>query len=248
MKRSPVDARTRCRAAVSSNARMSTGERPTARVCYATGNAGKFAEASHVFKRVENVALVDVILSRVDVDTVEIQGTMEEITARKCEEAAQTLLSCDDSDHGHLRETLDADFGAGNDGDFLLVEDVSLGIDALNGFPGPYCKPMLEAIAPEGLWDLMSRYDDRRATVTCTLGVMDLKCGGAPKIFSGTISGTMVPPRGDVKHGKASWNSVFQPDGFSKTFGELQFEEQAQISHRRIALEKFIAANFSPVA
>ena len=188
MKRSPVDARTRCRAVVSSNARMSTGERPTARVCYATGNAGKFAEASHVFKRVENVALVDVILSRVDVDTVEIQGTMEEITARKCEEAAKMLLSCDDSDHGHLRETLDADFGAGNGGDFLLVEDVSLGIDALNGFPGPYCKPMLEAIAPEGLWDLMSRYDDRRATVTCTLGVMDLKCGGAPKIFSGTIS------------------------------------------------------------
>ena len=178
MKRSPVDARTRCRAVVSSNARMSTGERPTARVCYATGNAGKFAEASHVFKRVENVALVDVILSRVDVDTVEIQGTMEEITARKCEEAAKMLLSCDDSDHGHLRETLDADFGAGNGGDFLLVEDVSLGIDALNGFPGPYCKPMLEAIAPEGLWDLMSRYDDRRATVTCTLGVMDLKCGG----------------------------------------------------------------------
>ena len=89
MKRSPVDARTRCRAVVSSNARMSTGERPTARVCYATGNAGKFAEASHVFKRVENVALVDVILSRVDVDTVEIQGTMEEITARKCEEAAK---------------------------------------------------------------------------------------------------------------------------------------------------------------
>ena len=146
MKRSPVDARTRCRAVVSSNARMSTGERPTARVCYATGNAGKFAEASHVFKRVENVALVDVILSRVDVDTVEIQGTMEEITARKCEEAAKMLLSCDDSDHGHLRETLDADFGAGNGGDFLLVEDVSLGIDALNGFPGPYCKPMLEAI------------------------------------------------------------------------------------------------------
>lgn len=244
MKRSPGDARTRRRAAFSSNAQMSTRERPTVRVCYATGNAGKFAEASHVFKRAENVALVDVILSQVDVDTVEIQGTMEEITARKCEEATKILFSRDDPDHKRLQQALDADFGAGNGGDFLLVEDVSLGIDALNGFPGPYCKPMLEAIAPEGLWDLMSRYDNRRATVTCTLGVMDLKRGGAPKIFSGTISGTMVPPRGDVKHGKASWNSVFQPDGFSKTFGELQFEEQAQISHRRIALEKFIAANF----
>ena len=42
---------------------------------------------------------------------------------------------------------------------------------------------MLEAIAPEGLWDLMSRYDDRRATVTCTLGVMDLKCARLQNIF-----------------------------------------------------------------
>ena len=99
-------------------------------------------------KTLENVALVDVILSRVDVDTVEIQGTMEEITARKCEEAAKMLLSCDDSDHGHLRETLDADFGAGNGGDFLLVEDVSLGIDALNGFPALTVNPCSKRSRP----------------------------------------------------------------------------------------------------
>jgi inosine triphosphate pyrophosphatase len=205
-------------------------ELPTLRVAYATGNAGKFAEAKHVFNRSENVARATVILQQFDVDTVEIQGSKVDISKHKLKEAAASLI-----ERGELCEG-DCDF------DYLLVEDVSLDLDALNGFPGPYCKPMLEAIGPDGLWGVMSRYKDRNATVTCTVGAMSLKPGKFTEtnVFAGSIRGTMVPPRGDVKHGKASWNSVFQPDGFAKTFGELQFVEQAEISHRRIALEKFL--------
>lgn len=193
-------------------------------VLYGTGNAGKFAEASHVFKRAENAARADVALAQCDFDTLEIQGSREDITARKCEEMSR-VASTDSCD-------------------FLLVEDVSLELDALNGFPGPYCKPMLEAIQPEGLWDLMSRYENRRARVTCTVGAKDYRGSaweaGSIKIFEGSIYGTIVPPKGDIKHGKASWNSVFMPDGYCKTFGELQFHEQAEMSHRRIALERFL--------
>jgi inosine triphosphate pyrophosphatase len=201
--------------------------RPTIRIAYATGNHGKFAEAEHVFNRPENLARANVILQQFDVDTIEIQGSKVDISKHKLKEAAAILFQ-------------GADAG---DFDYLLVEDVSLDLDALNGFPGPYCKPMLEAIGPDGLWDVMSRYEDRNATVTCTVGAMSVREAGdssETNVFVGSIRGTMVPPRGDVKHGKASWNSVFQPAGFAKTFGELQFVEQAEISHRRIALEKFL--------
>jgi inosine triphosphate pyrophosphatase len=50
------------------------------------------------------------------------------------------------------------------------------------------------------------------------------------------------PPRGDVHHGKASWNSVFTPAGYVKTFGELDFHEQAEFSHRRRAIDMFLEA------
>jgi inosine triphosphate pyrophosphatase len=35
---------------------------------------------------------------------------------------------------------------------------------------------------------------------------------------------------------------VFTPDGHDKTFGELQFHEQAAFSHRRAAILKFLDA------
>ena len=107
---------------------------------------------------------------------------------------------------------------------------------------------MLEAIGDRGLWDLASRYDDRAATVTCTLAAIRVRGGeeardASPRLHVGVIEGAILgPPRGDVKHGKASWNSVFTPEGREKTFGELAFAEQAEFSHRKEALVKFLDA------
>ena len=149
--------------------------------------------------------------------------------------------------------------------DYVVTEDVGLNLRCLNGFPGPYCKPMLESIGDNGLWELMKNYDDKHALVTCTLAAVNVAEGSgggegeggegggggdggggggeaaAAEVFVGTIEGAVLgPPRGDVKHGKSSWNSVFTPDGYDKTFGELQFHEQAAFSHRRAAILKFL--------
>ena len=32
----------------------------------------------------------------------------------------------------------------------MVTEDVGLNLRCMNGFPGPYCKPMLEAIGDNG--------------------------------------------------------------------------------------------------
>jgi inosine triphosphate pyrophosphatase len=40
---------------------------------------------------------------------------------------------------------------------------------------------------------------------------------------------------------KFGWDPVFQPDGFDKTFAEMDGEEKNSISHRRRAIEKLIA-------
>ena len=64
------------------------------KVLYCTGNAGKFREASFVIdgwnaERGETEAKVEYV--QVDADPVEIQGTSEEIGARKVTEATRLL-------------------------------------------------------------------------------------------------------------------------------------------------------------
>jgi inosine triphosphate pyrophosphatase len=213
-------------------------EEPTIRVVYATGNAGKFEEASWVFGRRERAEDPRVLTCALDPHITEIQGTMEEIARSKSEATYQALFV----DFSEERENMQKKIVASLAGpvEYLLTEDVSLSINALCGFPGPYVKPMLEAIRPDGLWDLMSRYSDRSATATCTMLMKCMKTM-TTRVFTGTISGTIVAPRGHIHHGKSSWNSVFQPDGYTQTLGEMSYCEQARFSHRKIALEKFLA-------
>ena len=222
----------------SRSVRCSASSSKVMKVLYCTGNAGKFREASFVIdgwnaSRGETQAKVEYV--QVDADPVEIQGTSEEIGARKVTEATRLLR-----ERGAIPD----------DVDWVITEDVGLSLRCLHGFPGPYCKPMLEAIGDVGLWEMMSRYEDRHALVTCTLAAVHVRgngggggAGSTPELFVGTIEGAVLGgPRGDVKHGKASWNSVFTPDGYDKTFGELQFHEQATFSHRKRAILKFLEA------
>ena len=199
-------------------------------VVYCTGNAGKFREASHVFDEWNASAHpLKVDYRQMDADPVEIQGTAEEVCRDKVKAATKILV-----ERGALDEVAR---------DYLscevVTEDVGLELGCLNGFPGVYCKPMLEAIGDGGLWELVRRYEDKSARVTCNLGSCDTR-GFESRMFVGSLEGSIGPPRGDVKHGATSWNSVFTPAGRAQTFGETPFEEQAKFSHRRQAIMEYL--------
>ena len=111
----------------------------------------------------------------------------------------------------------------------------------------------------DGLWDLVRRYDDRGAVAACRLAVIDLRpllqlprADGTPALYTGTLQGSCVAPRGDVRHGKRSWNSLFVPaeaeGGDGRTFGEMSLEEQSRMSHRNKAIAAFIATWGPPAA
>ena len=116
--------------------------------------------------------------------------------------------------------------------DLFFTEDVSLHLGCLGGFPGPYVKDFLEAVGEEGVWDCVRRYDDHSAYCQCSLAIVDLRKGGEPVVYTGRLDGTIVPPQGDTRHGKRSWNSSFLPEGGELTFGQMAYEEQALMSHR----------------
>jgi XTP/dITP diphosphohydrolase len=81
----------------------------------------------------------------------------------------------------------------------------------------------------------------RRARFCCTLALA--WPDGEELIFQGFVDGQLVwPPRGTQGHG---YDPMFQPDGHSITFGEMDRWGKNQISHRADAFRKLVAGCFT---
>jgi len=117
----------------------------------------------------------------------------------------------------------------------VIVEETSLELSALGGFPGPLVKWMLEAIGPEGIARIVERAGDPGATARCALLYSD---GERELTAEGSTSGQLVlPPRGN---GGFGWDPVFRPTGSSHTYGEMTSQEKDAISHRGRAWRAFV--------
>ncbi len=114
----------------------------------------------------------------------------------------------------------------------ILVEDTSLELVGMKGFPGPLVRWLLASVGPEGICRLADAFADRRAVVKC----LACAAGGGEEAFGlGTVEGTITKaPRGRQGFG---WDSVFRPAGGPKTYAEMSDGEKNKISHRRLALE-----------
>ncbi|MBF0128713.1 MAG: RdgB/HAM1 family non-canonical purine NTP pyrophosphatase [Alphaproteobacteria bacterium] len=126
-----------------------------------------------------------------------------------------------------------------------LADDSGLMVDALNGAPGIYSArwggPERDFVrAMERVEAELAGKTDRRARFVCvlTLAWADGHC----ETFEGTVGGVMVwPPRGKQGFG---YDPVFQPDGRTLTFGEMDPGAKHAISHRADAFAKLVAACF----
>ncbi|MCR4279164.1 MAG: non-canonical purine NTP pyrophosphatase [Candidatus Zambryskibacteria bacterium] len=115
----------------------------------------------------------------------------------------------------------------------VLVEDTSLAFHALGKLPGPFIKWFLEELGNEGLCRLLDGYLDRSAQAKVCFCFHD---GSALEVFEGEMNGTIASsPRGERGFG---WDPIFIPAGSTKTWGEMDMEEQKETSMRRIALKK----------
>ena len=131
----------------------------------------------------------------------EIQSTnLDEIVAHKVKQAYQLI------------------------GKPALVEDVSLGFNALSGLPGPFIKFYVEQ--PNGLEKLCRSLDgleDRTARAECVFGYYD---GEHLELIMGGLEGSIADhPRGESGFG---WDAIFCPDGYGgKTRAEMTPSEDA---------------------
>lgn len=116
----------------------------------------------------------------------------------------------------------------------LIVEDTSLYIDGLNGFPGPLIKWMLQAVGNQGISDLCQAIKNRSAIARTVVGY-DAGDGSAVEFFEGSVDGQIVAPSGIDGFG---WDEIFKPNGLDETFAEMGDDYKREFSMRTRAFEQ----------
>ncbi|KAJ7370896.1 hypothetical protein OS493_028967 [Desmophyllum pertusum] len=116
----------------------------------------------------------------------------------------------------------------------VIVEDTCLCFSALGDLPGPYVKWFLKKLGPEGLYRLLTGWEDKSAYALCTFAYSTGKLEDPIMLFRGKTMGKIVEPRGPRNFG---WDPCFQPDGFDQTYAEMPSEIKNSISHRGKALK-----------
>lgn len=114
----------------------------------------------------------------------------------------------------------------------VVVEDVSAGLDKLNGLPGPFIKFFEQQLGRDALYKLAG--EEAATTITCTIGYFD----GEHELFAtGIIHGRTIEPEGETGFG---FDFCFIPDGEHKTFAQMPPGGKDAISHRRQAIDDLI--------
>lgn len=131
-----------------------------------------------------------------------------------------------------------------------LSDDSGITVDGLNGAPGVHTADWAETpngrdfnLAMARTWNELNSVgapEPRSAQFRCCLVLA--WPDGHDEVFEGVMSGRIVwPMRGNQGHG---YDPIFQPDGYTQTFGEMDRWEKNKISHRADAFEKLIAGCF----
>jgi len=109
----------------------------------------------------------------------------------------------------------------------FIVEDTSLYVESLKGFPGSFASYVQKTIGNSGLLKLMDGVEERRAFFETCIG---LSYSGNKKVLKGRCYGSIgFEPRGSKGFG---FDPIFIPDGCEKSFAELSTEEKNSLSHR----------------
>ena len=116
----------------------------------------------------------------------------------------------------------------------VLVDDVSVNIDALNGFPGPYMKDFWKCFTP---YEMGHKFAGSRISSTCFLGL----CRGPEDtvIAHGTFSGVIVPPK-DEDHKGREFELFVKLDGMDKIMLESSPKDYEEFSHRGRAMKNLL--------
>lgn len=125
---------------------------------------------------------------------------------------------------------------------YVFADDSGLEVEALNNRPGVYSARYagIGATNEQRIEKLLKEMEgkvNRKARFVCVIAISDPN--EKVMTFRGEIYGKIIfAPRGKNGFG---YDPIFQPDGYDKTFAELDSEIKNKISHRALATNKALA-------
>ena len=118
-----------------------------------------------------------------------------------------------------------------------LTDDTGLEIKALNGFPGIFSNRFANgnfSLARKEILSRLTGIKNRSARFVCAIALY--LPGKKIKTFVGQVAGGITPHSlGEEGFG---YDSIFIPNGYKLTFGQMSAAQKNQLSHRFQALTK----------
>lgn len=127
-------------------------------------------------------------------------------------------------------------------GKACFADDTGLEVDALNGAPGVFSARYAgEGKSTEANVDLLLRnmegVQDRSARFRTVIAYID--SNGESHFFEGVVEGCITNCRSNGDEG-FGYDPVFMPAGYNLTFAQIPVDEKNKISHRGLAMRKFL--------
>lgn len=210
--------------------KMSEQKRIT--ILFASENKNKYEE---IKKYIDTIPNVTIQLVKTSKEIYEIQSMDRvEIVNVKINDVYMNLLE------SHALKTFDDT----TEETWLMVEDTSLCIEKMGGFPGPFIKYYLNSLP---LAKIAEQNYGSIADSICSVGVCklssELKNLSAPLVFEGIVLGAIAD--GIYGTNGFGYDSVFIPlnddnNKDMKTYAEFTMDEKNKLNARILAVEKFI--------
>jgi len=182
------------------------------KILVGTHNKGKFIEMSDLLpKKIKKISPIDLDIK----SPIENGKTFEENSEIK------------------------AEFFCKNSNLVTLSDDSGLEVDALNGEPGIFSSRFAEDLG--GFENAMKKILERikkinKGSKAQFISSLTIQWPDGKKITeTGVIKGTLTDIRGKNGFG---YDPIFVPEGYSKTFAEMNYKEKLKIDHRQIAYKK----------
>jgi XTP/dITP diphosphohydrolase len=132
-----------------------------------------------------------------------------------------------------------AEFFCKNSNLVTLSDDSGLEVDALNGQPGILSSRFAEELG--GFQNAMKKILEKikkinKGSKAQFISSLTIQWPDGKKITeTGIIKGSLTDIRGKNGFG---YDPIFVPEGYSKTFAEMDYKEKLKIDHRQIAYKK----------
>ena len=182
------------------------------KILVGTHNKGKFIEISDLLpKKIKKISPIDLDIK----SPIENGKTFEENSEIK------------------------AEFFCKNSNLVTLSDDSGLEVDALNGEPGIFSSRFAEDLG--GFENAMKKILERikkinKGSKAQFISSLTIQWPDGKKITeTGVIKGSLTDIRGENGFG---YDPIFVPEGYSKTFAEMNYKEKLKIDHRQIAYKK----------